>query len=94
MATHLGIVRGTGAMVVGQDRFDGIAYDIDVWLDEQACTTSADGGVTGNLDALDMLFSHGTAVLELETGGAVEFLITDMDLDSAAIMVTGPVPGF
>ena len=90
----LALAISTGAMVIGRERFDGIGYDIDVWLNEQARTKSAQGGLTGSVDALDMLFSCGSAVLELESGGAVEFLLTDMDLDSAAIVVTGPVPGF
>lgn len=91
---HLGSLTGTGTVDVKGVAAGNIEYSIDVWLDERNQKMSAGGSAKGDMNAFNKAFNAGGGRLNLESGGAVDFIITKFGVNGAELNITGPVPGF
>jgi hypothetical protein len=91
---HLGTLRGLGVIVLDDQRFEGMRYEIHVEQRGQGGVKSGTGAMTGNWAAMNAAFRKGGAVLELQTGDTLEFVITSLAADGSVIKVSGPVPGY
>ena len=91
---------GSGTLVVGENRVDGVVYRIDV---SRVGTRHlrADGPLSAppmSVSEVIAAFTAGYAQLELQTGGEVQIVPTQMDITERppgfSFAVSGPVPGF
>jgi hypothetical protein len=89
---RLGTIKGTGVLVVDQQRFDPINYWFEVKLEDGL--RSADGRLTGDRHGLEAALKASSAQLELQDGTPVQIVLTGLDLQGASAVVNGRIPGY
>lgn len=92
--TRIGALSGTGKLRTDEKDFGSVNYSLNVWL-EPSGFKRADGRVAGKgamlIDAA--MNARGTLLLDLETGGHVQIILTKASLEGGEFVVSGPVPG-
>jgi hypothetical protein len=89
---RLGTLKGTGVLVIGQQRFDPITYWFEVDLKDGL--RSAEGKINGDRHALDAAVKAVSAQLQMEDGTIMHIKITGPDTHGAKAVVDGRIPGF
>ena len=89
---RLGTLKGTGVLVVGQQRFDPITYWFEV--DLEGGVRSASGKVSGDRQALDAFAKASTAELQMQDGTIMSIQHTSLDPLGARAVVVGRIPGY
>jgi hypothetical protein len=89
---RLGTLKGTGVLVVGQQRFDPVTYWFDVDLEDGV--RSASGKVSGDRHGLDAFAKASTAQLQMQDGTIMHIQYTERDAHGAKAVVVGRIPGY
>jgi len=89
---RLGTLKGTGVLVVGEQRFDPITYWFDVDLEDGV--RSASGKVSGDRHGLDAFAKASTAELQMQDGTIMHIQYTERDAQGARAVVVGRIPGY
>ena len=93
---HLLSLSGTGHVRIGEESVGSVSYTIDAFEIEIGGLKNGRGSVEAESAILHKIMnSRVTPTLELETGGTVDFLITNWNVASgiAHIATSGPIPG-
>jgi len=89
---RLGTLKGTGVLVVDQQRFDPIGYWFEV--DLEGGLRSAKGRLTGDRHGLEAALKASAATLQLEDGTLMQIALTGLGAQGLSAVVSGRIPGY